>query len=118
MVHHGEVRYLALAGLLAAPSAQQRNYAEIMRVAAMSVGVYELAAGTEDAQSPHGEDEVYLVLRGRARATVGTETVTVAPGSFLYVPARVPHRFHDIEEHLAVLVVFAPPEGTTATDEA
>jgi hypothetical protein len=29
-----------------------------------------------------------------------------------FVPAREEHRFHDITEDLAVLVFFAPAEGT------
>ncbi|MBW3651711.1 MAG: cupin domain-containing protein, partial [Actinobacteria bacterium] len=70
-----------------------------------------------DPQQPHSEDEVYLVLRGRARATVGSETLPVSAGTFLYVAAGSPHRFHDIEEDLAVLVVFAPPEGTASDRE-
>lgn len=113
---HDEARHLSLNDLLSAPSEEQRGYPEVLRVAALSAGVYKLAAGSEDLQSPHSEDEVYVVLRGRARVTVGAELVTVAPGSFLYVPAGVPHQFHDIEEDLAVLVVFSPPEGTAAAD--
>ncbi len=94
------MRYLSLADLLAAPSDQQPLYSEVLRVEALSVGVYKLPERSEDAQEPHTEDEVYVMLRGRARATAGGETVAVAPGSFLYVPARVPHRVHDIEEDL------------------
>lgn len=75
--------------------------------------MYELAAGVEDLHQPHTEDEVYVVVRGQARATVGgQQIVDVTPGSFLYLPAGVPHRFHDIEADLTVLVVFDPPEGT------
>lgn len=106
------MRHLSLTDLLAASSDARRSYAEVLRVKALSAGVYELAAGAEDLQQPHTEDEVYVVLRGQARATVGGEVVNVTPGSFLYVPAGVPHRFHDIDEDLTVLVVFAPPEGT------
>ncbi|MDP9442677.1 MAG: cupin domain-containing protein [Actinomycetota bacterium] len=103
---------LPLAQLLAAPSRQGRSYAEVLRVEAFSAGVYELAAESDDPQQPHTEDEVYVVLRGKSQATVGAQTVALMPGSLLYVPARVPHRFHDIEEDLAVLVLFAPAEGT------
>ena len=42
----------------------------------------------------------------------GGEIANVMAGSFLYVPAGVAHRFHDIDEDLTVLVVFAPPEGS------
>ena len=111
------VNQLSLAELLAAPSRHGRSYAEVLRVQALSAGVYELRAGAEDPQKPHTEDEVYVVLRGRAQATIDGHTVAVTTGSFLYVPARVPHHFHDIEEDLAVLVLFAPPEGTGAAYE-
>lgn len=116
MDQHGYVRHLSLADLLAAPSDAGRSFAEVLRVRAMSAGVYELAAGAEDLQQPHTEDEVYMVLRGRARATVAGDVVDVMSGSMLYVPAGVLHRFHDIEEELTVLVVFAPPEGTESAD--
>ena len=106
------MRHLSLTDLLAASSDAPRGYAEVLRVEALSAGVYELAAGAEDPQQPHTEDEVYVVLRGQARATVGGEVVNVTPGSFLYVPAGVPHRFHDIDKDLTVLVMFAPPEGS------
>ena len=67
-----------------------------------------------DTQSPHTEDEVYFVVRGRARFRVGREDHAVQQGSVIYVPARVEHRFHDIDEHLVILVFFAPAEGTQA----
>ncbi|MEA2588110.1 MAG: hypothetical protein QOH66_1037 [Actinomycetota bacterium] len=102
----------SLAALLAATAQVGRPYLEILRVEALSVGVYELAAGDEDRQQPHGEDEIYVVARGTARITIGDEVVDVAPGAVVYVPARVPHRFHDIREDLFLIVVFAPPEGT------
>src|SRR4051794_16831794 len=81
-------------------------YHEFLRVPSMSAGVYELAAGSEDPQSPHEEDEIYYVASGRATVRVGDEDRAVRPGSVVYVPARVPHRFHAIEEELCLLVLF------------
>ena len=89
-------------------------YHEFLRVPAMSAGLYELAAGAEDPQEPHTEDELYCVVSGRARLQVGAEDVAVAAGSLVYVPANVAHHFHDISEALAVLVVFAPAEYSQA----
>jgi len=89
-------------------------YQEFLRQPSMSLGLYVLPAGGSDAQRPHGEDEVYLVLRGRARIRVGAEDHAVEPGSVVFVPARIEHRFHDISEELAVAVVFAPAEGSAA----
>lgn len=85
-------------------------YLELLRVPTMSAGVYYLAAGAIDGQQPHTEDELYVVLRGRAMLRVGEEDEQVSVGSAVFVPARVPHRFHAIEEDLAVLVLFAPAE--------
>lgn len=76
----------------------------------MSAGVYLLPAGAEDTQSPHGEDEVYYIVRGRARFQQADEERSVQPGDVLFVPARQPHRFLRIEEELLALVVFAPAE--------
>jgi len=90
------------------------SYAELLRVPAMSAGVYVLPPGSVDRQTPHREDEVYYVVRGRARFLRGKEEVTVAAGDVLFVAAQEPHRFHSIEEELVLLVVFAPAEQTTA----
>lgn len=91
-----------------------RPYLEFIRTPSLSVGLYVLAAGATDRQQPHGEDEVYHVVEGRGRMTVGDESRAVGPGSVVYVGATVPHRFHEIEEQLTILVFFAPPEGSVA----
>lgn len=88
-----------------------RRYREFLRVPAMSAGVYGLPAGGEDPQPVHGEDEVYVVVKGRATLRVAEEDRPVGPGSVVYVAAGVDHRFHSIEEDLEVLVLFAPEEG-------
>jgi len=87
-------------------------YHEFLRRPSMSLGLYVLPVGGTDPQRPHTEDEAYLVLRGRAKIRVGAEIRAVEPGSVVYVPARVEHRFQDITEELAVAVMFAPAEGT------
>ena len=93
--------------------AQRRTgepYLEFLRRDSMSCGLYVLEAGADDPQEPHQEDEVYLVLAGRARLDVAGRDHPVGPGSVLFVAGTVPHRFHDITERLSVLVFFAPAE--------
>jgi mannose-6-phosphate isomerase-like protein (cupin superfamily) len=85
-------------------------YKEFLRVPMLSVGVYGLPAGGTDPQKPHREDEVYYVVRGRARMRVGAEEQVVKAGSVVFVAAEVEHRFFDISEELEVLVFFAPAE--------
>jgi mannose-6-phosphate isomerase-like protein (cupin superfamily) len=89
-------------------------WAELLSVADLSFGLYVLSPGSIDPQSPHTEDEVYVVLAGRGRFTTGDETAACGPGDILFVPALLPHRFHDIEEELRVVVVFGPAESSRA----
>lgn len=89
-------------------------WVELLSVPDLSVGLYVLAAGDEDPQSPHTEDEVYVILAGRSRFTAGDQARDCGPGDVIFVPARVPHRFHDIAEELRVIVVFGPAEGSRA----
>ena len=85
-----------------------KSYLEFLRVPAMSAGVYTLPAGGADPQKPHNEDEMYYVVRGRARMRVGAEDEAISPGSVIFVAAEVEHRFYDIAEELVVLVFFRP----------
>ena len=85
-------------------------YREFLRVPALSAGVYVLAAGATDPQKPHKEDEVYFVVRGRAKMLVAGEEQIVKAGTVIFVPANAEHRFFDISEELEVLVFFAPAE--------
>ncbi len=91
------------------PEEGPNQYIEHVRVPAMSIGTYHLPAGGIDDQTPHAEDEVYVVLTGQAHFTSGGDTLAVGPGTTLFVQADEEHRFHDVVQDLAVLVVFAPP---------
>jgi mannose-6-phosphate isomerase-like protein (cupin superfamily) len=100
-----------LAELLADQSAAGKPYLEFLRSTDLSVGLYVLPAGGVDKQQPHREDEIYVVLSGRARFTAGDDTRDVQPGDVIYVAKELPHRFHDIDADMQLIVVFAPPES-------
>ena len=70
-----------------------------------------MPAGATDPQTPHHEDEMYYVIRGRGRFRAGDEDAEFSAGSLLFVAAEVEHRFYNIAEELAVLVFFAPAES-------
>ncbi len=84
---------------------------EFLRAGMFSAGIYRLAAGESDQQSPHAEDEIYCVLAGRAELEVEGERSAVEPGTLAFVAKRDEHRFVDITEDLELLVLFAPPES-------
>lgn len=85
-----------------------KDYLQFINEGSLSLGLYVLAAGAEDKQTPHAEDEIYYVVSGRATVEVAGERQAVKPGSIVYVARQVPHRFLDIEEDLSLLVFFAP----------
>ena len=88
-----------------------KHYLEFLRIPALSAGLYVLPVGGNDPQSPHKEDELYYVIRGRARMRAGSEDHAVSEGSVIFVAAEAEHRFYEITEELMVLVFFAPAES-------
>ena len=88
-----------------------KRYLEFLRIPALSAGLYVLPVGGNDPQSPHKEDELYYVIRGRARMRAGSEDHAVSEGSVIFVAAEAEHRFYEITEELMVLVFFAPAES-------
>jgi mannose-6-phosphate isomerase-like protein (cupin superfamily) len=85
------------------------SYEDFFASHLLSLGLSVWPAGGPDNQTPHAEDEVYYVVEGHGRISVGAEDDAVGPGSLVFVAAGVEHRFHDIEETLKVLVFWAPP---------
>ncbi|MFT5482358.1 MAG: mannose-6-phosphate isomerase-like protein (cupin superfamily) [Halieaceae bacterium] len=83
------------------------EYLEFLNVPALSCGLYKLAAGSKDMQAPHDEDEMYIVLEGRAHMRLGDEEREVKPGSVLYVSASMEHSFFEIEEDMTLLAFFS-----------
>ena len=106
--------------LLSQRESSNKLYLEFLKVSDLSMGLYVLAAGGTDPQSPHTEDEVYYVVSGKAQILVADENRDVQAGSIVYVEKNVAHHFHSIEEELMVLVFFAPaeysnkPKGSTS----
>jgi quercetin dioxygenase-like cupin family protein len=100
------------AGRFTPPSGQAGNHwVEQFRVADLSVGTYSIPRGGIDDQEPHTEDEISVITAGRAVLRAGPDSAAVAPGSVIYVAAGEEHRFTDVAEDLAAIVLFAPAEG-------
>jgi mannose-6-phosphate isomerase-like protein (cupin superfamily) len=93
------------------------HWQEHLEVPDLSCGTYSLPAGGTDPQSPHTEDEIYVVTAGRATLWTPSGAAQVGPGDVAFVPAGEAHRFVDILEDLSVLVVFGPAEYSRAERE-
>jgi len=101
--------------LVADAAAQGRVWSEFLAPPRLHVGIYRLAAGELDDQTPHADDEVYYVVRGVAGFTADGAEHAAHAGSIFFVAAEVPHRFHDVKEDLEVLVFFARTRPQTRT---
>ncbi len=93
---------------------EQNMYTEFLRQPDISAGLYTLAAGATDTQSPHTEDEIYVVLAGSAKIKIAEQVFLARTGDTIFVPANVPHKFFDIVEELKLIVVFGPAEHSRA----
>lgn len=98
----------SLADALAAHKSSGGVYHQFFEVPEMSAGLYLLPAGGVDGQAPHVEDEIYYIVSGKAMVQIGEEHVPVEPGATIFVAKEIEHRFHEIEEDLTILVIFAP----------
>lgn len=82
------------------------RFYEFLRVPTLSSAIYRLPAGARDMQAPHLEDEVYVVVEGRARLRIAGKDHDISRGTILFVRATAEHSFFDIEEDLVVLAFF------------
>jgi mannose-6-phosphate isomerase-like protein (cupin superfamily) len=93
------------------------GYEVVHAAPGLEVGVYVLVAPEPDSQTPHEDDEVYLVVAGSGALDVGGAEVRLSEGDAVFVEAGVAHRFGGYET-LSLLVVFTPPaaEATPLRD--
>ncbi|MBK1617533.1 cupin domain-containing protein [Lamprobacter modestohalophilus] len=95
--------------LMSQQDANATRFKELLRTPSLSCSLYHIPAGSKEMQSAHEEDELYLVLEGRARLRVEDEDHHVEKGTMMYVRTACDHAFFDIEEDLSVLVFFGAP---------
>ena len=83
---------------------------DLFRGDALFVGLNCFEPGQSQRSHVHaGADKFYLVLSGRARLTVGTETREAGPGTLVWAPADVLHGVDEALERTVLLVAIAPP---------
>ena len=63
----------------------------------------------EDRQTPHTQDEFYIVVSGSGSFRRGDETIPFIAGDVLFVPAQVPHRFESFSDDFQTWVIFFGP---------
>jgi mannose-6-phosphate isomerase-like protein (cupin superfamily) len=67
------------------------------------------APKNHDYQTPHSQDEIYVIIRGCGTFDLENEQFDFAPGDVLIVPAGKVHRFSKFSDDLASWVIFWGP---------
>jgi len=62
-------------------------------------------------QTPHVQDELYVIVRGRGTLYHGGQRDVFEPGDLIFIAAGTDHRFEDFSDDIAVWVIFFGPEG-------
>lgn len=69
----------------------------------------QLPKGSGPPPHQHDWDEAYYVLAGEVVFTLGSETLAVSAGDFVYSPRNVVHGFKGVSEEPARLLIFDAP---------
>ena len=84
-------------------------YNALLQHGSMELGYYRPAV--DDRQSPHDQDEIYIVQTGSGTFERGDEAIPFEPGDALFVPAGVEHRFVEFSDDFGAWVIFYGPPG-------
>ena len=69
-----------------------------------------------DPQTPHEQDEIYIVKSGSGVVDKGGEKRRFGAGDVIFVEANAEHRFEDFSDDFAVWAVFWGPAGGEAEE--
>lgn len=80
-----------------------------LRHGTMKVGLY--APRGLDAQAPHKQDELYIVIRGTGEFTKSHERRRFNAHDVIFVEAGAEHRFENFSDDFSAWVIFWGPEN-------
>ncbi len=105
-------RFTVGAALQQVAQSPDRAYGVLLAYGSMELGYYK--PDGVDPQTPHDQDEIYVVQSGRGHFVLEGDRQPFEAGEALFVPAGATHRFEDFTEDFAAWVVFYGPEGGEA----
>ena len=64
-----------------------------------------------DTQTPHKQDEIYIIIEGRSEFYRDGERVSCKKNDILFAPAGMEHHFENFTDDFATWVIFYGPDG-------
>ncbi|HKH59347.1 MAG TPA: cupin domain-containing protein [Flavitalea sp.] len=87
----------------------EKPFTVLMKHGTMSVEYF--APQKIDLQTPHSQDELYVIVRGHGQFNRDGEILECKAGDVLFVPAGMEHRFENFTDDFATWVVFYGKDG-------
>jgi len=85
----------------------QRQFTVMLKHGSMSIEYF--SPQKIDTQTPHKQDEIYVIAKGSGTFNGNGEKVLFNVGDVLFVPAGMEHRFENFTDDFATWVIFYGP---------
>lgn len=79
-------------------------FAKVMEHSSMSVEIYRPIK--TDLQTPHQQDELYVIMSGNGEFLNDGKRTVFTPGDVLFVAAGIEHRFENFTDDFVTWVIF------------
>lgn len=110
--HSVKNAHVTVAAARMAPIPAGRRSPLLFEHGSMQVRFY--APRGNDPQTPHEQDEIYVVWQGCGWFVNGESRTRFGPGDVLFVQAGTTHRFEEFSDDLELWVMFYGPRGGEA----
>lgn len=90
-------------------SEPEKKFTVLMKHGTMQVEYF--APEFTDTQTPHTQDEIYVIASGSSSFYRDGEIIECKKGNVLFVPAGMEHRFMNFTDDFATWVIFYGPDG-------
>ncbi len=111
MSNPSDWKVFQLADLISKTEKGTLSISEFLRTPSLSCSIYHVPAGSDEMSKAHEEDELYLILEGKAQLRIEDTIHKVEKGTLMYVHAACDHSYFDVEESITALVFFGAPLG-------
>jgi len=86
-----------------------KKFVEVMKHGSMVMEFFK--PEKVDTQTPHIQDEIYVIIKGNSTFFRNGERINCSAGDILFVPAGMEHRFENFSEDFETWVIFYGPKG-------